>query len=97
MSDEKAREIVGTCSCDTAYTGRKLIDPNCAWHQFGEEISSALRAARNEALEEAAKVIDDHDEGVIQATSRRVLTRRTDGNTSGLGYAAAIRALKDKP
>lgn len=48
--------------------------------------------ARNTALEEAAKLID---EKIIKDTSAgKTLSERQDGNRDGLHYAAAIRALK---
>ena len=25
-------ETTGMCICDEAYTGRRLIDPDCPWH-----------------------------------------------------------------
>ena len=27
---------VGECTCHEAYTGRKLTDPNCHYHDYGE-------------------------------------------------------------
>lgn len=62
--DEMAREIVGPCVCHAGYKDRGLIDPDCAWCDHGEEVAAAIRserrAARNEALEEAAYLTLTH-------------------------------------
>lgn len=53
---------------------------------------TSLAEARAEALEEAAKLID---EKIIKDTSAgKTLSERQDGNRDGLHYAVAIRALK---
>lgn len=44
------------------YTSRKLRDPSCVYHDFADEITEALEAARAAALEDAAKVCDRRNE-----------------------------------
>ena len=56
-------------------------------------------AARDAALEEAAKVVDEGQETFSSGNGpdRRHLTPRKSGNLAGLSYADAIRALKGGP
>jgi hypothetical protein len=56
-----------------------------------------LASARNEALEEAARLIDAHSEGSDGAVDGPVLFPRMNGDRSAFAYAAAIRALKSTP
>ena len=88
---ERAREIVGTCRCNSAYEQRGLEDPNCLWHRYGEEIAAALEAERRAALEEAAKVVEAMSRTSVYGTDPR------DGSATPLVaskyVAAAIRAL----
>lgn len=56
--------------------------------------NDAAHTARKEALEEAAKIIEDNAEGFDN--SGRIILPRIEYNQSGLGYAQAIRALIDK-
>lgn len=59
-------------------------------------IGRASRSAtgRNDALEEAAKLCETHDEVSNLATGKRSTQPKTSTNINGNGYAAAIRALK---
>jgi len=90
---QRAREIVGGCACHVGYKRRDKIDPDCPWHRYGEDITTALLAVRGEALEEAARVIDQGQETHSNIAEGVFLTPRKKDNRAGLGYAAAIRAL----
>lgn len=53
---------------------------------------------RNDALEEAARVVDDNHEVLSNADGReRYLAKRRYGDRTATAYAAAIRALKVTP
>lgn len=43
----RAAQVVGNCRCHESYTVRKMIDPDCAWHTFAEEIFDALQSVRD--------------------------------------------------
>jgi len=59
-------------------------------------IVDALTSTRADEREKCAKLVDDHDEGFKVSSGERFLTARSDGNRSGLAYAAAIRAMGDR-
>lgn len=48
----------------------------------------------NAALEEAAKVCEEHDEAYETKDGKRILIVKTSNNLNGTAYAKAIRALK---
>ena len=94
MSDalKTATSITGPCSCHEAYTSRKLIAPDCIYHDFATEIAEALQATRAEALEEAAKVCDlQMEEAMLLPRNTRLKRTRID---VALNCADAIRAVK---
>ena len=65
-----------------------------------KELCQKLEAGFKRGIEAAAKIIESSVEGVIMSGSqrgKRVLASRVDGDLSGLGYAAAIRALSSQP
>ena len=45
---QRAREIVGGCACHVGYKRRDKIDPDCPWHRYGEDITTALLAVHGE-------------------------------------------------
>lgn len=52
------RGYTGDCTCDVAYTSRRLIDPSCSYHivpneEAAADILAALDAMNNDAPEEA--------------------------------------------
>jgi len=62
------------------------------WRGYCSDWSSALREARNAALEAAAKVIDDN---IVGYNGDNVsLRKRPNGDVQALQYSAAIRAMK---
>jgi hypothetical protein len=102
MSDmEIATRITGPCSCHEAYTSRKLIAPDCMFHDLAVEIAEALQAARAEALEEAATVLDQKAE-VYRLYGERAFKEGDEKHAAEMwGHhatlwdaAAAIRAVK---
>ena len=32
--------ILDYCMCDEGYTDRRLIDPSCSWHAYGEDVAA---------------------------------------------------------
>ena len=49
MTDhDRAQAITNRCQCNEGYTCRQLIDPQCAYHAYAEEIVEALAAVRLE-------------------------------------------------
>jgi hypothetical protein len=56
----------------------------------------AVMPSRNEALEEAARLIEEHMEVTLSATiaGMQYVVSRKEGCVAGLSYARAIRALK---
>ncbi|MGN6451372.1 MAG: hypothetical protein ACTHLK_22810, partial [Brucella intermedia] len=72
-----------------AETGIRATEPSAA-----REL--AFEKGYRRGIEAAAKIIEGSVEGVVMSGSqrgKRVLASRVDGDLSGLGYAAAIRAL----
>lgn len=69
-----------------------------AWVRFEDARKLAdtrlSATGRNDALEEAAKLCETHDEVSNLATGKRSTQPKTSTNINGNGYAAAIRALK---
>lgn len=59
------------------------------------ELEAARDAARNEALEEAARLIEENTCATSSETGQ-YLTPRIHGDNHVIGYAAAIRALNFK-
>jgi len=55
------------------------------------EIASLVTSARLQALEEAAKLVEEHQ--IFDSSDGQGVEPRSDGNRAGLAYAAAIRAL----
>lgn len=37
-----AERVTGPCSCSESYTSRRLVAPDCAWHEMAELIADAL-------------------------------------------------------
>lgn len=59
-----------------------------------EKAEAALAHARNAALEEAAQIIEQNEP--VYSPGHRTLRPRLEGNISGIEFANAIRALKEK-
>ena len=52
MTDqERAQAITNSCQCHEGYSSRKLIDPQCAFHAYANEIADAFAAVRQEERE----------------------------------------------
>lgn len=73
--------------------------PNAVRSSFNVPLFCGMPAAeaqaiRDKALEEAATLVEAHDEVVNLKTGQRHLKERTEGNLVGLAYADAIRSLK---
>lgn len=60
-------------------------------------LEAAHAKGREEALREAAALIENHSEWVRSSDNSRNLQKRSEGDLLGLGYAAAILALIEKP
>ena len=91
-SDEMSEWTEGVCGDGAAILrGGRLVP-------ISELLAHLNRceAIRSAALEEAAKVIIDNVVADGSRENRTMLVPRNEGNISGLGYATAIRALKDK-
>ena len=54
-ADEKARQITGPCTCGDAYLCRKLNAPDCAFHNYADDIAAALRENNAAFLEAEAE------------------------------------------
>lgn len=63
--------------------------------RYIEELEAAREAARNEALEEAARLIEENTCATSSETGQ-YLTPRMHGDNHVIGYATAIRAMKFK-
>ena len=64
---------------------------------YAERAINAMRLfIRAEALEEAAKLIEDHTPRYAEGDFQGHLVKRMAFDSIGLPYAAAIRALKEK-
>lgn len=53
--EERAKNVLGDCSCHVAYKGRQLTAPDCVWCNYGDEVMSALRLSRAEGRLEGAR------------------------------------------
>lgn len=69
---------------------RTMSEDSAIEHDRSKDASPSPRA---QALEEAARLIETKQEGFQVRGGGRVLIDRSEGDQSGLGYAAAIRAL----
>lgn len=56
-------------------------------------VEAQIAAARREALEAAASIIERHDEAFVSADASRILVPRRHQHETGMAYVAAIRAL----
>lgn len=89
-----ARSITGPCTCDIAYTGRKLVAPDCAWHNYGLDIADALAAVEDRGrLRERAECAETADgmRGLIVVDAAEWLTQK-GADHACIEIAAAIRA-----
>lgn len=64
---------------------------------YTDTATAAIDLIRAETLEEAARVIDENMLCEDVDGTEVLLPRGTSGNKVGIAYAAAIRALKEKP
>jgi hypothetical protein len=49
---ERAEALLGTCSCHEAYKSRGLVDHNCPWCNYAEDLLDYERAAEARVLRE---------------------------------------------
>jgi hypothetical protein len=65
----EAEKITGPCMCDPAYKDRDLIQPDCAYHAYAEEIAAVLadRDAERAQMEQAIR----NQEPVLRAAERQ--------------------------
>jgi hypothetical protein len=94
-----AREVAHTATptCGNRPDAYKVSRPHSpACDRLTDSIAAALRSMAEETRERCAALIDQNEEfqeiGRLNPGRRGVETR-TEGNQSGLGYAAAIRSL----
>ena len=73
---------------DLVLAYRRLVDIR----EENDALRTRLATARNDALEEAAKIADGHHEAAIKWAATYV--KQFDGETDSKRIAAAIRALK---
>lgn len=62
-AQRRAAFITGECRCHEGYKCRNLIDPDCVYHHYADDIAEALEQARRDALEEASKVCREFSKG----------------------------------
>jgi hypothetical protein len=86
------------CLCDDPRLDDDVRSPECFCRLQAPAAINAMRPfIRAEALEEAAKLIEDHTPRYAEGDFQGHLVKRMAFDSIGLPYAAAIRALKDKP
>lgn len=95
-ADEIAKGITGECYCHEGFKSRNLIDPECGFHEDAAEIAAALRKAKKDGMEEAAKLgdalsDDAPDGGLVDNGGLRV-----GWQSACAVYQEKIRQLKDK-
>jgi len=61
--DDVAKYILGCCTCHDAYKARDLVDPDCAWCEYGGCVVALAEqvAAYEAALREIAGYCDPED------------------------------------
>ena len=92
--DEKAREIVGECTCSEQYRHIResginpaRTDPNCRACEFDEEFAQALRDTYEEGLMDA--------ETAVLSVLPQVAENRDGGDYMGYGAVANKRARQE--
>lgn len=66
-------KILGPCSCHEGYRSRGLIDPNCAWHDYSDDLIAVLAAKEKEieGLREALARLEGANEALCAGRSLR--------------------------
>lgn len=50
-AQQRAVFITGECRCHDGYKCRQLIDPDCVYHNYADDIAEAIQQTRRAALE----------------------------------------------
>ena len=79
--DDVAKYILGCCTCHDAYKARDLVDPDCAWCEYGgcvvalaEQVAAYETALR--AWDEWRRTCCDEVDGVASWTAALRLTTK---------------------
>ena len=59
------------CRCDLAYTSRGLEQPDCPWHEFGEDVDQLLREVRADCAKDL-ELLAERTSSYSQAVSRMI-------------------------
>jgi len=92
---EVARGITGECSCDVAYTSRKLVAPDCIFHECAEDIAQALLDAVQSEREAIVKICEANLTILPQHDAKRGSFNICEGVPGGFDNRAVNNAYKD--
>ena len=96
-----AANALSPCRCSIEYTSRSLVAPDCALHQDGEAVATAIAAARAAGyaagIADAAKALDD-EARAVEMTGRGTHAEATSRHSALVmrNCAAAICALAER-
>jgi len=90
---EVARGITGECSCDVAYTSRKLVAPDCIFHECAEDIAQALLDAVQSEREAIVKICEANLTILPQHDAKRGSFNICEGVPTGFDNRAVLTIL----
>ena len=90
---EVARGITGECSCDVAYTSRKLVAPDCIFHECAEDIAQALLDAVQSEREAIVKICEANLTILPQHDAKRGSFNICEGVPGGFDNRAVLTIL----